>query len=109
MCYSFADLTCAKIFSILCSVDLSYYMCNTLTENLQGTKDGKYFLPCPHATRWLHVGQTCLNTCLPLLHKAHFFSIFIHDRLHKPGGNCTDSVSSAHLLSDMLCRVLVGA
>jgi len=109
VCYSFAGLASAKIFAILCSADLLYYMCKTLTETFQGTEGGKCFPPCPHATRGLHVGQTCLNACLPLLHKAHFSSIFIHDRLHKSGGNCTDSVPCAHLLSDIRCRVLVGA
>lgn len=84
-------------------------MCKTLTEILQATEGSKYFPPCPYATRGLHVGQPCLNACPPLLHKANFFSIFIHDHLHKPGGICTDSVSCAHLLSDIRCRVLVGA
>ena len=84
-------------------------MCKTLTENLQGTEGGKNFPPCLHATRGLHFDQPCFNACLSLLHKAHFYSTFIHDRLHKSSGNCTDSVSCAHLISDIRCRVLVGA
>ena len=109
MSCSFADLASAKIFVILCSAGLLYYMCKTPAETLQGTEVSKYFSPCPHVTRGLHAGQPCLNACLPLLHKPHFSSIFIRDRVHKSGGNCTDSVSCAHLLSDIRCRVLVGA
>ena len=109
MNYSFADLASSKIFAILCSAGLLYHMRKTLTATLQKTEGVKYFPPCPHRTRGLHVGHPCLNVCLTLLHKTHFSSIFIHDRLHKSGGNSTDSASCAHLLSDIPCRVLVGA
>jgi len=68
MSYCFADLASTKIFAILCSAGLLYYMCKLF----RGPRAPNTFLHARMRLGGCIVSHPSLNVCLTLLHTTHF-------------------------------------